>query len=178
MLAYLFIVIAIAVRVVLRFAPHAFLWSFTPVGAALLYFGARQPLRRMWIPIGLLAGCDVLLSWSYSYPVTADVYVTFAWYAVAMLLGYAMCRRVNVVRLIGASLSASISFFLVSNFATWAVWQMYPKTWHGLVTCYTMAMPFFRNTVVSDLVFTSVFFGAPMLVAVLRRKPATQETLV
>ena len=52
MLAYVFILIAVAVR----FMPHPL--AFTPVGAALLYFGARASRRRMWIPLALLAASD------------------------------------------------------------------------------------------------------------------------
>ena len=44
MLAYLFVVVAIAVR----FMPHPL--AFTPVGASLLFFGARGPRRQCWVP--------------------------------------------------------------------------------------------------------------------------------
>ena len=54
---------------------------------------------------------------------------------------------------------ASLSFFAISNFAVWALWNMYPKTLAGLAECYTMAIPFFRNTAVSDLLFAGAFFG-------------------
>lgn len=44
---------------------------------------------------------------------------------------------------------------------------MYPKTLAGLVTCYEAAIPFFRNTAVSDMVFSVAFFGLPALKDVL-----------
>jgi len=58
MLAYLFVVIAVAVR----FLPHPF--AFTPVGASLLFFGARGPRRHLWLPLALLAASDVILTCS------------------------------------------------------------------------------------------------------------------
>ena len=67
------------------------------------------------------------------------------------------------MRVVSASLAASVSFFAVSNFAVWALWNMYPKTLAGLAECYTMAIPFFRNTVASDLLFTGAFFGLAAL---------------
>src|ERR1700746_1118245 len=56
MLSYLFVLVAIAVR----FMPHPL--AFTPVGAALLFFGARGPKRQWWVPLVLLAASDVILT--------------------------------------------------------------------------------------------------------------------
>ena len=49
MLAYLFVLFAVAVR----FVPHP--WQFTPVAASLLFFGARGSRRQMWVPLVLFA---------------------------------------------------------------------------------------------------------------------------
>ncbi|MGH9580879.1 MAG: DUF6580 family putative transport protein [Terriglobales bacterium] len=161
MLAYLFVALAVAVR----FLPHPL--SFTPVGAALLYFGARAPRKRMWIPLVMLAGSDVVLSQLvYSYPLAGDLVITWLWYAAVILLGGLLRENQRPLRLAGAALATSVSFFLVSNFAVWAVWNMYPKTFEGLLTAFAAAVPFFRNTVASDLLFTAVFFGLPALAGV------------
>jgi hypothetical protein len=163
MLAYLFVAVAVAVR----FLPHPF--AFTPVGAALLFFGARMPRKQAWIPVALLAASDVYLTigW-YGYPLTADHLLTWAWYAVIVLLGGLLSGNVRPARLAGASLVTSVSFFLVSNFAVWVVWNMYPKTAAGLMMSYAAAVPFFRNTVISDLLFTAVLFGIGALVGTAR----------
>ncbi len=153
MLAYLFVVIAVAVR----FLPHP--WAFTPVGAALLYFGAREPRKRLWIPVVLLALSDVLLTkYTYWNAFTVDTLVTWAWYAGILLLGGMLRENARPLRLAGASLATSVSFFLVSNFAVWAVWEMYPKDLSGLIACYAAAVPFFRQPI-ADLLFVAVFFG-------------------
>ncbi|HSA94263.1 MAG TPA: DUF6580 family putative transport protein [Terriglobales bacterium] len=164
MLAYLFVALAIA----LRFLPP--MLNFTPVGASLLYFGARQPRRRMWIPLLMLAASDVVLNrFVYGYPFTGDLLITWAWYAAIALMGGLLRENHRPLRIAGAALATSVSFFLVSNFAVWAVWSMYPKTLDGLLACYAAAVPFFRNTVASDLVFTAAFFGLPALVASISR---------
>jgi len=157
MLAYLFIAIAVAVH--LRFIALPF--SFTPVAAALLYFGSRMPRRQMWIPIALLVASDVYLTRvTYGYPLTADHLVTWAWYAAMLLLGSVLIKGFSAIRIGVASLTASVSFFLISNFAVWMVWRdMYPKTFDGLMACYVAGLPFFRSGVASDLLFTGVFFG-------------------
>jgi hypothetical protein len=165
MLAYLFIVIAVA----MRFLPHPF--HFTPVGAALLFFGAYRPRRELWVPVALLAASDVLLNrFVYGYRLQPDQVIIWAWYAAIVAVGLLLAKRVSPLRVTGAALSASVSFFLLSNFAVWVGYSMYPKTWEGLTACYVAAIPFFRNTVASDLVFSAVLFGAPAAIAAFTRQ--------
>jgi Family of unknown function (DUF6580) len=173
MLAYLFVIIAVAVH--LRF--FALPFSFTPVAAALLYFGARMPRKQMWVPVVLLAASDVYLTRvTYAYPLTADHFVTWAWYAAMVLLGGVLIKGFSAIRIGAASLTTSVSFFLISNFAVWMVWRdMYPKTFNGLIACYVAGLPFFRNAVASDLLFTAAFFGIGYLAS---REHATSASVV
>jgi hypothetical protein len=174
MLPYLFVLLAIAVRFLpfagpLNVLPHA--WHFTPLGASLLFFGARGSRRQMWIPVALFAATDIVLTkFIYTYPLSWDMLVTFAWYAAILWLGTNLREKSGPVRVIAAALASSVSFFLISNFAVWASWpQMYPHTWIGLLTCYTAAMPFFRGTLESDLFFSIAFFSTPVFLAALSR---------
>jgi hypothetical protein len=157
MLAYLFVLLAVVVHA--RFIPMAF--HFTPVAAALLYFGARMPRKQMVTPLLLLVASDIYLTKvHYGYPLTADHLVTWAWYAGIILLGGLLANTWSALRIGAASLAASVSFFVISNAMVWMVWRdMYPATFHGLTLAYVAGLPFFRNTVVSDLLFTGVFFG-------------------
>lgn len=162
MLAYLFVVVAVLWRVMLSIFPYPL--GFAPVAASLLFFGARMEGKRMWIPLALLVGSDLFLTLQYyDYKLTPDHFVTWAWYAAMLGLGTLLKGNSRPLRLLGASLTASISFFLVSNFAVWLVWNMYPKTLQGLVQCYVAALPFFRNGVAGDLLFTALFFAIPAL---------------
>jgi len=164
MLAYVFVLLAVAVR----FLPHPL--AFTPVMAALLYFGARGSRRQMWVPIALLAASDVVLTrFVYAYPLTWDHFVTWAWYAAILWLGTGLRENSKPLRVAGAALAGSISFFVVSNFAVWAAWSMYPKTAAGLVTCYAAALPFFRRALEGDLLFTAAMFGLPVVAAAIAR---------
>jgi hypothetical protein len=141
MLVYVFVLFAIA----FRFIPHPM--AFTPVGAALLYFGARGARNRMWVPLVLLAGSDVILTTMvYKYPFTWDHFVTWAWYAAMIWLGTNLKQNAGVLRILGAALAGSISFFVLSNFAV----------------CYDAGLPFFRRAVEGDVLFTTLMFGAPV----------------
>jgi hypothetical protein len=159
MLAYLFVILAVAVR----FLPHPM--AFTPVGAALLFFGARGPKRRFWLPLALLAASDVILTTLvYRYPFTWDHFVTWAWYAGMLWLGTTLRQNAGAFRIMGSALAGSIVFFLVSNFAVWAAWgDMYPMTFAGLMTCYAAGLPFFRRAVEGDMLFTAVMFATPVV---------------
>lgn len=180
MLAYLFILFAVASR--MPFMPHP--WNFTPVAAALLYFGARGARGQLWVPFALLAASDVILTKSvYNYPFTWDHYVTWAWYAAILWLGTNLRENAALrdakdwLRVGGAALASSVSFFIVSNFAVWAVWgDLYPKTLAGLMACYAAAIPFFRHTLGSDLIFTALMFGLPAAVALLARSGESHNT--
>lgn len=57
---------------------------------------------------------------------------------------------------------ASFSFFLISNLGVW--WYSYPHSLTGLLTCYTLAIPFYRNTLVGDLVFGYGFLSLRYLI--------------
>ena len=156
MLAYAFVLIAIAVR----FMPHPL--AFTPVMAALLYFGAHGSRRQLWIPLALLAASDVVLTKAvYAYPLSWDHFVTWAWYAAILWLGTSLRENTSALRVALSAIAGSVSFFVVSNFAVWAAWNMYPKTLAGLMTCYTAALPFFRRGFEGDMLFTAVIFGLP-----------------
>jgi hypothetical protein len=169
MLAYLFVFFAIAMRI-----PFTHPWGFTPVAAALLYFGARGARRQLWIPFAMLAVSDIVLTkFVYAYPFSWDHFITWAWYAAILWLGTSLRESAGLrdktawLRVAGAALASSLSFFAVSNFAVWACWSMYPKTIPGLMACYAAAIPFFRRGLAGDLLFTAVMFGVPALAAML-----------
>lgn len=166
MLAYLFVIFAVVAR--MPFMPHP--WNFTPVAAALLYFGARGSRRQLWTPFALLAVSDLVLDkFVYAYPFTLDQLVVWAWYAAILWLGTQLRENSGWLRVAGAALASSVSFFALSNFAVWAFGTMYPKTLSGLTTCYAAGLPFFRRGVAGDMFFTAVMFGLPAVVAAIAR---------
>ena len=64
------------------------------------------------------------------------------------------------------SLAGAVYFFLISNFMVWVGggWdinnQPYPRSFSGLMLCYTEALPFFKWSVLSTLLFNGIFFGS------------------
>ncbi len=127
-------------------------YNFVPVFSGLLFFGACRPRREFGLPILALMGGDIFLTTHrYGYSLSSGHAVTWIWYLGATMLGAAMLgHSISTRRVLGASLLASVSFFLASNFTVWAEWGMYAKTWGGLGACYIAALPFFRNSIVSE----------------------------
>lgn len=166
MLAYVFVFLAVAAR--LPFMPHP--WNFTPVTAALLYFGARGSRRQLWLPFALLVASDLALDkFVYAYPFSWDLFLTWGWYAAMLWLGSALRENSKPLRVVGAALTGSVTFFLISNFGVWAATNMYPKTVSGLMACYAAGLPFFRRTLEGDLLYTAAMFGLPLAAVALAR---------
>jgi hypothetical protein len=115
------------------------------------------------VPFVLLAGSDVILTkFVYVMPFSWDHFVTWGYYAAILWLGTRLRDNAKPLRVVAASLASSVSFYLLSNFAVWACWNMYPKNLEGLMTSYTLALPFFSQAVVGDLLFTAAFFATPV----------------
>jgi hypothetical protein len=167
MAAYLILIFAVLSRIL----PHAFSTTsvgFTAVGGGLLFFGARRNRWHAIIAVLALMATDYYLTvYAYSYPFHASAYlVTWAWYAAVCLLGHQLLRgKPSALRVGGAVLASSTSFFLLSNFAVWIGGGLYPHTAAGLATCYIAAIPFYANDAMSTAITAGALFGLPVLAA-------------
>jgi hypothetical protein len=85
---------------------------------------------------------------------------TYGALALIVLMGTFTLKKVRALNVAGSAVGASVIFYLVSNFGTWLSSGMYPHTWEGLGACYVAALPFFRNGLAGDLLYTGVLFGA------------------
>lgn len=164
MSAYLALIVAVLSRI-LPSAFHTTSIGFTAVGGSLLFFGARRS-RWQTIPavVALMATDYYLTTYVYSYPFHASAYVvTWLWYSAICLFGHkVLAGRPSALRVAGAVLASSTSFFLLSNLVVWAG-NMYPHTGAGLAACYVAAIPFYANDVMSTAITVGAFFGLPAL---------------
>lgn len=148
-LGILFAVIAVVGRLI----PHP--WNFAPVGALVLYSGFVLPRRLVILPLLVLLISDLIIG-TYQPYIMAAVYAS---YGLSMGLSFAMRKYFSWPTILGASLAGSLAFFFITNAAVWLWSGMYPVTGTGLIVSYLAGLPFFRNTVTSDLFFSGVFFG-------------------
>lgn len=140
-----------------RLIPH--LPNFTPITALALFSAARLRKRDAFlIPLGSMFLSDLILSHGYYGPTQFYVYGSFV---LIGFLGLCLRRRHSYFLISTSSFAASFLFFVLTNFGVWASpTSWYPRTIYGLVECYLAAIPFFRNTLMGDLFYTLVFFGA------------------
>jgi hypothetical protein len=179
MLAYLFVVLAVLLRLVAGTGAFATL-GFSLVGASLLFFGSWMPRKHFWIPAALFIGSDIYLNLRvYQIPFALDQIVMWSWYLVPCFIGFFLRDRIKPLNVFGAGLGTGIGFFLTSNFAVWAFGNIaYAKNLAGLLECYTKALPFFRNGIISDVLFSLVFFGIGALVAQTQHEEAVSKSAV
>jgi len=150
-----------------RLLPHP--PNFAPIAAMALFGGAYFNKRSLAfiVPLTAMFLTDAIIGF-YSYGWI--VYISFA---LIVLIGIVMLRKVTIKNVILASLTASVSFFAITNFGVWALGTLYAKTTSGLMESYIAAIPFFQNSLIGDLFFSGVMFGVYELVK--NKVPALQK---
>jgi hypothetical protein len=145
---------AVIVRLAMSGIPNV-----SPITALALFSGAYLADRKLAIlvPIAAMFIGDLVLG---LHNIMFFVYGAFI---LISLIGIFISTRVCGHVVIAASLVSSVLFFLVTNFGVWVVSGFYPMTFEGLIACYTAAIPFFQMTLMGDLFFTGIIFGAFML---------------
>ena len=144
-----------------RLLPHPF--NFSPVAALALFGGARFKSRftAYLIPLTAVWISDLFLNYAFFGRLVVfydGAFFTYLAFALIVVLGSIALRKFSAGRLLITSLSASVIFFLVSNFGVWISGGLYPLTGGGLAACYGAAIPFFRNTLAGDLVYSFAIF--------------------
>ncbi|NTW26644.1 MAG: hypothetical protein HGA37_18240 [Lentimicrobium sp.] len=146
-----------------RLLPHPF--NFSPIAALALFGGAKYSNRfaAYLIPLAAVWVSDLFLNFAFYgrfVPFYDGSLITYAAFAMIVLLGSLALKKFSAKNLLLTSLSASVLFFLVSNFGVWAFSGLYPYTAAGITACYAAAVPFFRNTLAGDLVYSFAVFYA------------------
>ncbi|GHB81489.1 DUF6580 family putative transport protein [Persicitalea jodogahamensis] len=154
----------VLVAALTRLLPHPF--NFTPIGAIALFGGAyfSKKYLAFLIPLSAMLLSDALLGFHNSM---WAVYLSFV---LIVAIGMGLLQKVTAGRVFGSALLSSVLFFVVTNFAVWyGSAGFYPQTLSGLGACYLAGLQFYQqdffgnlffNTVLGDLFFSSVLFGA------------------
>ncbi|WP_460034870.1 DUF6580 family putative transport protein [Methylothermus subterraneus] len=155
-LRFLMLVAMILTAAAFRLLPHP--PNFTPVGAMALFGGACFADRRaaFAVPMAAMFLSDLaigLMSGDLSLGLHRLIPVVYGSFALIVCLGFWLRSRRTVLPIARATLAGSVLFFILTNFGVWALGSFYPKTWEGLVACYTAAIPFFPNTLLGDAVY-------------------------
>ena len=169
--AFLLIVAAVAYRIVTGLAitsGSTWLSNFAPMAAIALCAAAYFPAKfRFTVPMIALLVSDIVLNTAYGFSLFSPFVIShYVGFALVGLLGLLLRNRASVKTMLPASIAASILFYVVTNAVSWLFDPGYAKNVAGLVQSLTVGLPaysatpswmFFRNSVVSDLLFTGLF---------------------
>ncbi len=137
-----------------RLLPHP--PNFAPIAAMALFGGAY--FSKKWaaflVPLAAMFITDLILGF---HETMWAVYLSFG---LIVVIGMTMLKTKKASNTFFASVISSVSFFIITNFGIWLSTSYYAKTGAGLAACYTAAIPFFHQTLLSDLFFVGVLFGA------------------
>jgi hypothetical protein len=126
-----------------------------------LFGGAVIKDKRFAFLLPLLAqfASDLYFQLFTSTPGFYDISQFFVYSSMALvtLLGTRMGEP-KATKVLGFAFTGSALFFLLSNLGVFFT-GMYGYSIQGLVRTYVMAIPFYQNTLIGDLVFSSILFG-------------------
>jgi uncharacterized membrane protein len=141
----------IGLAILLRVLPHPA--NFAPIAAVAIFGGAILPKRfALSVPLAAMMASDLIIG------LHSLVLVTWGCFALIALAANRWLKNGNIATGVLLTISGSVFFFVVTNFAVWVNSGMYAHNWSGLVRCYTLALPFFRNTFLGDAIYTGSLF--------------------
>lgn len=148
-------ILMVIATVISRILPHP--PNFTPILAVSLFSGAYLTDRKLALVVPILAMfvSDLYLGFHDLMP------VVYGFMVLSVLFGKQIGTSVS--KSFGYTFVGSVLFFVVTNVAVWATSGMYTLDLVGLRHCFVMAIPFFQNSILGDLVYSGILFGTMAL---------------
>ena len=137
------------------------IYNFNAVTATAMFAGAylAQGRMRYLIPLVTMFLTDAVLGFYYG----PSMAINYGALMLAVAAGTIYAKKPSFLNYMLAFLGSSISFFLITNFGAWMFQtiepQLYAHTFEGLMQAYAAAIPFYQNSVASNLLFSAVLFG-------------------
>ena len=165
-LQFWFFTLVIILIAATRLLPHTD--NFVPVFAMILF--ASVHLQNKWqavlVSISALWLSDLYINnwgrfsdYHNEFVLLSSPFNYAAYILIALISIQLFKSTISVKKVFGSSLLIGFIFFLISNFGVWISGNLYPLTFEGLISCYAAAIPFFRSTLASNLLFSYILFG-------------------
>lgn len=131
------------------------LWNFTAVGALALFAGAQFRNKNMAfiLPIAAMAISDLFIGNGFSL-------LVYTGFVAMVACGFLIRNKINTTNVILASFISASVFFLITNFSFFYPISLYPRNISGILASYSAGLPFFRNMLIGNMVFSAVLFGS------------------
>jgi len=170
MLIYLIIILAVISRLVPHFP------NFGAITALAIFSAAYLPTKQaVVIPLAARLISDLIIGF-FSWPLMIAVYGA---HLSGVLFGLWIKKSPNSdrwLKIVFSGLSASIIFFLVTNFA-W-LYPNYPHNFAGILLSYTNGLPFLRGTMMGDVGYVVALFGVYELALFFKRKTELKKITI
>jgi hypothetical protein len=158
--------------------------NFSPVAALLLCSAAYLPRKAVLLAaLGPLVVADLILNAHYHVPlIDTGILSRYFCFTLILLLGILVRKqhKYKMLSMFAMTIFGSCLFFLFTNTESWIELPGYTKTLKGWWQAITVGLPgypstllFFRNTVLSDLLFTALFL-ATQAISAKSRSPVRQ----
>ena len=158
-----------AIIIIARLMPHA--PNFSPVVAIILFSVVYTKHNKyILLPFIALLISDFFLG-VYQLGIMLTVYGSLT---IILLIGIYLKNHKTIVNTITASLGSGLIFFLTTNFAVWYFGDWYAANFSGLMLSYAMAIPFFKQTIISNVLYVGLFFGTYESIQLLHKKKQLQ----
>ena len=169
--ALLLVFSAIIYRVTTGLLIHSgasWLSNFAPLAAIALCSAAYFPGKyKFSVPLITLFVSDVVINFRYGAPLLdPQIFVRYVALVLVGCIGILFQNRASLKKLLPASIVGSTIFYVITNAFSWLTDPGYAKNFAGLIQSLTVGLPqysatpswmFFRNSIISDLVFTLLF---------------------
>ena len=141
------------------------MWNFSAVGALAIFAGAQFEDKRFafLMPIAAMAISDIFIGNGFSI-------LVYSGFAAMVACGFLIRNKISSLNILLASFVSAGVFFLITNFAFFYPSTLYPRNISGILTSYAAGLPFFRNMLISNILFSAVLFGRFYLLS--KRFPA------
>ena len=148
----------VALLAMFRFVPHP--PNAVPIVAMALFAGAffSNRIHAYLVPLVAMILSDLILGFH------STVLYVYASIMATVVIG-SFLNQVTVFKVGMAAVIASIVFFLITNFGAWMHHNMYSQDLNGLLQAYVAGIPFLRNSLIANLIFSYlVFYGLTSII--------------
>lgn len=151
------IVVAASLRILFN---EYSIWNFSPVAAIALFSGVRFNDKK----IAFIVPISIMLLTDFIIGVHQYMWSVYFSLSLVTVLGIVISKKENIISILFGSITSSVLFYLITNLVFFYSQSQYPYNLSGQIASYTAAIPFFGNTLMSDLFFNGVLFGSWYLI--------------
>lgn len=146
--------------------------NFTPIGAMGLFGGAyfSSRIKAVAFPLLTLFASDLIINnvvFGGKYGVMYNGwYIIYGIFTLIVYYGKWIIKKVDVQNVVLACVVAAVSHWLIADFTVWlgggtdlTTTAPLTKNWAGLLQCYAQGLPFMKNFLMGNLIYSGILFG-------------------